>query len=116
MSGIIQAALFCPAVNLISRLGHHLIRKRLKLREITLNEVITVVRQGVAMERGVDEEDIKVDGETHLQKDLDLDSLASIELTMTLEREFRVSIADGALEKTETVSDIFDYLLTADRT
>lgn len=56
---------------------------------------------------GVDESTITED--TSLE-DLGTDSLALVELVMSVEEEFNIEIADEDLEKLKTVGDVLDYI------
>ncbi|HEX2057130.1 MAG TPA: acyl carrier protein [Actinomycetota bacterium] len=58
--------------------------------------------------RGVDPE--KVVPEAQLLRDLDLDSLDTMELTLGLEDRFGVEIPDADLEGLVTVSDAIDLI------
>ena len=53
-------------------------------------------------------EEIKL--ETHLQNDLGADSLDAVELIMTIEEEFNLTIPDEAAQNLKTVGDIVTYL------
>ena len=48
--------------------------------------------------------------ETNLAEDLEADSLAAVELSMALEEEFGVTIADEELPNMKTVGDLVKYL------
>ena len=52
----------------------------------------------------------QVTPEASLTEDLGADSLASVELTMTLEEATGISIEDSALAGMKTVGDILNYL------
>ena len=52
----------------------------------------------------------KVTMEASLTEDLEADSLDAVELNMTLEDAFGVSIPDEELAKLKTVGDIYNYL------
>ncbi len=52
----------------------------------------------------------KVTREAKLAEDLEADSLAAVELSMALEEEFGITIADEDLAALKTVGDIMDYL------
>ncbi len=52
----------------------------------------------------------KVTPEAKLAEDLDIDSLAAVELAMALEENCGVTIPDEELTKFETVGDIVNYL------
>lgn len=48
--------------------------------------------------------------ETDLRKDLDMDELYEVELTMALESEFGIEIPDEDIEKLLTIKDIVVYI------
>ena len=52
----------------------------------------------------------KVTMEASLADDLGADSLAAVELSMVLEEEFDVTIADEDLPNLKTVGDLYNYM------
>ena len=52
----------------------------------------------------------KVTPDARLAEDLEADSLAAVELSMALEEEFGVTIADEELPNMKTVGDLVKYL------
>ncbi len=52
----------------------------------------------------------KVTMEASLADDLGADSLAAVELSMALEEEFDVTIADEDLPNLKTVGDLYNYM------
>ena len=52
----------------------------------------------------------KVTMEASLSEDLGADSLAAVELSMALEEEFDVTIADEDLPNLKTVGDLYNYM------
>ncbi|MBU0997771.1 MAG: acyl carrier protein [Firmicutes bacterium] len=48
--------------------------------------------------------------ETHLQDDLGADSLDAVELVMTIEEEFSVTIPEDVASNLRTVGDIMNFL------
>ena len=52
----------------------------------------------------------KVPPEARLAEDLEADSLAAVELSMALEEEFDVTIADEDLPNLKTVGDLYNYM------
>ncbi len=62
----------------------------------------------IANELSVSKDEIKM--ETHLQDDLGADSLDAVELIMTIEEEFNLSIPDESAQNLKRVSDIVTYL------
>jgi acyl carrier protein len=70
-------------------------------------EVFTAIRDHLSG-RGLDA--AKVVPEAQLLRDLDLDSLDTMELTLALEERFSVEIPDQELEGLVTVSDAVDLI------
>lgn len=66
------------------------------------------VRDIIVETLGCDAEEVTL--EASLEKDLNMDSLASVELVMALEEATGISIEDGALADLKTVGDIMNYL------
>ncbi len=58
----------------------------------------------------LDVDESKVTKEASFIDDLGADSLDTVELIMTLEDEFDLTIEDEAAEKLKTVGDALDYL------
>ena len=52
----------------------------------------------------------KVTMEASLAEDLGADSLAAVELSMALEEQFDVTIADEDLPNLKTVGDLYNYM------
>ena len=52
----------------------------------------------------------KVTMEASLADDLGADSLAAVELSMAMEEEFDVTIADEDLPNLKTVGDLYNYM------
>ena len=52
----------------------------------------------------------KVTMEASMADDLGADSLAAVELSMALEEEFDVTIADEDLPNLKTVGDLYNYM------
>ena len=61
----------------------------------------------IADQLGVDESNINED--TTLE-DLGADSLALVELVMSVEEEFEIQIEDEDMEKFKSVGDVLDYI------
>ncbi len=61
----------------------------------------------IADQLGIDETTISED--TTLE-DLGADSLALVELVMSVEEEFEIQIEDEDMEKFKTVGDVLDYI------
>ncbi|MDQ3783815.1 MAG: acyl carrier protein [Actinomycetota bacterium] len=66
------------------------------------DEIFGALKEGL-LERGIDED--KITYEADLVRDLGLDSLDTVEVTMGLEERFGVEIPDTELEDVATVSD-----------
>lgn len=65
-----------------------------------LNKVKAVLVEAINVDEGM------ITLEANLKDDLGIDSLAAVELSLELETEFDVTIADEELEKLVTVGDI----------
>ena len=65
-------------------------------------EILTAIQEHLA-ERGIDATDVSEGSE--LSKDLGLDSLDTVELTLGLEERFGIEIPDTELEGVSTVGD-----------
>lgn len=72
-------------------------------------EVLTAVQDHLAA-RGI--ERAKITSEAHLLRDLDLDSLDTVELTVGIEERFAIEIPDEELEDVETIDDIVALIST----
>ena len=57
--------------------------------------------------------DASLSPETHLQDDLGMDSLELVELGVTLENEFGVSLPDTDVRRCATIGDVTQLLLHA---
>ena len=66
------------------------------------------VREALAEQFDIDKETISMD--TNVIEDLGADSLDLVELIMSLEDEFGISISDEQAQQLYTVSRIVDYL------
>ncbi|MBA2274265.1 MAG: acyl carrier protein [Actinobacteria bacterium] len=66
------------------------------------DEIFGALKEGL-LERGIEE--AKITYEADLVRDLGLDSLDTVEVTMGLEERFGVEIPDTELEDVATVSD-----------
>jgi acyl carrier protein len=65
-------------------------------------EILTAIQEHLA-ERGIDATDVSEGSD--LSKDLGLDSLDTVELTLGLEERFGIEIPDTELEGVSTVGD-----------
>jgi acyl carrier protein len=70
-------------------------------------EIFEAVKKHLAG-RGIEEG--KVKPEASLLGDLDLDSLDTMELTLSMEEEFAIEIPDESLEHLVTVQDAIDLI------
>jgi acyl carrier protein len=70
-------------------------------------EILGVIKEHLS-ERGI--EAAKVDYDSHLAKDLGLDSLDTVEMTLGLEERFNIEIPDKELENVATVGDAVDLI------
>lgn len=70
-------------------------------------EVLTALQEHLAA-RGMDGS--KVVPEAHLLRDLDLDSLDTVEMTLGIEDRFGVEIADEELEDVTTIADVIEVI------
>ena len=57
---------------------------------------------------GVDEQEIKPD--TDLAKDLDIDSIKAIEITVAIEKKFKISVRDEDVPKIMTLRQAVDLV------
>jgi acyl carrier protein len=57
---------------------------------------------------GVDEQEIKF--ETNFQKDLEVDSIKTIEITVAIEKKFKISVRDEDVPKITTVQQAVDLV------
>lgn len=75
----------------------------------TNTEVLTAIQDHLAA-RGIDR--TKIVSDAHLLRDLDLDSLDTVELTLGIEERFAIEVPDSELEDVETVEDIVALITT----
>lgn len=68
------------------------------------SEEVFIAIQEHLVARGIDKD--RIVPEAQLLRDLDLDSLDTVELTVGIEDRFRIEIPDEELEGVETISDI----------
>lgn len=66
------------------------------------------IKKLISKELNISPEKIKT--ESKLSEDLDVDSLDAIELIMTLEEEFGISIPDNGAQNFKTVGDIITFI------
>jgi acyl carrier protein len=65
-------------------------------------EVISIISEV----SGIDEEEVKPD--SNLAKDLEIDSIKAIEITVAIEKKFKISIRDEDIPNIITVGDSID--------
>lgn len=70
-------------------------------------EILEALRNHLAA-RGI--EATKIVPGAHLTRDLDLDSLDTVEMTLGIEERFGVEIADEELEDVTTISDVIEVI------
>lgn len=70
--------------------------------------VLEKVIEIVANELSVSKEDLNE--KTHLQDDLNADSLDAVELIMSIEDEFDIEISDDEAQNLRTIGDIVNYI------
>lgn len=70
--------------------------------------VFKKVREKIATQFNIDEEDITMD--TSFRDTLNADSLDLVELVMALEDEFGLEIEDEDMEGIKTVGDVIKYI------
>lgn len=68
----------------------------------------TQVKEVIVEQLNVDAD--KVTADAKLIEDLGADSLDTVELVMSLEEKFSVSVSDEAAETLKTVGDIINYI------
>lgn len=68
------------------------------------------VKEIIVKELNVDES--KVTPEANLKDDLGADSIDAVEVIMSLEDEFNISISDDAAQSIKTVQDLVSYIET----
>ncbi len=66
------------------------------------NEIISIISEI----SGFDKEEISL--ETNLPYDLEVDSIKAIELTVALEKKYKISIRDSEIPEINTVGQILD--------
>jgi acyl carrier protein len=71
------------------------------------DEILSAIQEHLAS-RGIDADKVVLDAD--LLRDLDLDSLDTVELTLGLEERFNIEIPDSDLEHLATVRDAVDLI------
>lgn len=69
---------------------------------------IDKVKEIIASQLSVDES--KITESTNISEDLGADSLDLVEILMSLEDEFKISIPDEAIPQIKTIKDVVDYI------
>jgi len=67
------------------------------------------IKEIIAEVAGVEVEEIKPD--TNLTKDLDIDSIKAIEITVAIEKKFKVSVRDEDVPKIMTLRQAVDLVV-----
>jgi acyl carrier protein len=67
------------------------------------------IKEIIADVAGVEVEEIKPD--TNLTKDLDIDSIKAIEITVAIEKKFKVSVRDEDVPKIMTLRQAVDLVV-----
>lgn len=70
----------------------------------TVDRVIRVVEEQLGIDAGT------AKPESHLEDDLDADSLDRIEIVLAIEEEFSIAISDQEAETFKTVSELADLV------
>lgn len=73
-----------------------------------MEKLFEQVREVLLENLGCEKEEINL--KTDLVKDLEADSLDIVELSMALEDEFGIPVADEDFESLQTVENIIDYI------
>jgi len=73
-------------------------------REVVAPRIIEIIKSFEKVDPS------KVTEESHLEKDLGLDSLDSVEVVMGIEEEFVFTMTDEAADKISTVADAINYV------
>lgn len=75
---------------------------------MTRNEIETKMREIVSTQLGINSEEIV--SEASFVDDLDADSLGSVELVLSVQEEFEISVPDDAVSKIITFKDAIDLI------
>ena len=68
-------------------------------------KIVEIIRDQLGLE-----EDVKIEKETSLMKDLEVDSLDAVEVIMKIEDEFDIEIPDEDINTFKNLGDIADYV------
>ncbi len=75
---------------------------------MTSEEIFAAVRELIADQLGLEEEQISMDSD--IIDDLNADSLDVVDLIVTLENEYDMSIPDEEAQRLRTVGDAVDFI------
>lgn len=75
--------------------------------KIAETDFLARIQSHVADTRGVEPHEVAVEMSSSLRDDLEIDSLASVELTMMLDEHFGIELEDADVFESVTVSDLF---------
>ena len=75
---------------------------------MTRNEIETKMREIVSTQLGINSEEIV--SEASFVDDLDADSLGSVELVLSVQEEFEISVPDDAVSTIITFKDAIDLI------
>lgn len=70
----------------------------------TIEKVTEIIANQLSVEKG------KITETTNIAEDLGADSLDLVEILMSLEDEFGVSIPDEAIPEIKTIKDVVDFI------
>lgn len=76
---------------------------------MTSEEIFASVRELIADQLGLDKEQINMDSD--IIDDLNADSLDVVDLIVTLENEYDMSIPDEEAQRLKTVGDAVDFIV-----
>lgn len=72
------------------------------------NNILKEIQKILAEQLKISEESILF--ESHIEKDLGIDSLDKVEFSMNLEEAFDIKISEEELEKFNTILDVVNFL------
>lgn len=83
------------------------------MKPTTHDEVLVGIRE--ILKRQLSLEDAAISMESHIQADLGADSLDVMEIGMTIEERFDISIPDASWEGVETVGELVELVRSFER-
>ncbi len=83
----------------------------MNIKELTTEQLLNEVYVVIEEKLGVSASDMSP--EKNLINDLGADSLDSVELIMSIEQKFDITIPEEAAENIKTIGDIIDYMQKA---